>query len=212
VTNRLKQNFIKLSGDEKANVITHATGWLLTFVFSPLLILSASNAIQTLAFVVFCTGLLWMFSCSVIYHYVTGTHAKGFWQLMDHISIFILIAVSYTAFIMLYFNTPFGRNFLLVHWLIALAGIGFKLFFGTRFEWISLSFYLVLGWMVTLVFHQITATMPVTVIYLIIAGGLSYTVGVLFFIFDRKYFFHAVWHVFVIGGCASHFAALALSG
>jgi hemolysin III len=152
-----------------------------------------------------------MFLSSTIYHITNKDILKNRWRIVDHISIFLLIGSSYTAFILLYYPTSFGLKFLAAHWVIIVFGIIFKLIFKTRFEIVSLALYLCLGWMVVFIYQDITANMTTIVENWLLAGSAFYTIGVLFYIQTKLAWNHAIWHIFVIFGCASHYLALYLS-
>ncbi|MBK8516464.1 MAG: hemolysin III family protein [Saprospiraceae bacterium] len=124
---------------------------------------------------------------------------------------FFLIGGTYTPFVLYYFNTKEGYAFLLLHWIIIAFGIMFKFIFKTRFEIVSLALYLILGWMVVFVFDEMSRNMPLKVEYWLIAGGLSYTIGVFFYVKTKIPWSHTIWHIFVLMGCAGHFVALFLS-
>ena len=102
-------------------------------------------------------------------------------------------------------------QFLLLHWIIILFGIGFKLVFQTKYEIVSLSLYLILGWMVLFIYKDITYNMADSVRYWLLGGGISYTIGVYFYVKTHLAWHHAIWHIFVILGCAFHWIALYLS-
>ncbi|MBK8348149.1 MAG: hemolysin III family protein [Saprospiraceae bacterium] len=210
VTN-IKRLYHNLPLDEKANFVTHGVGLLLALIFLPFLLSSESDLLKFKGLCVFAFGMVFMFLSSTCYHLANKEIRKNRWQLVDHISIFMLIGGTYTPFILYYYNTPEGMNFLLLHWLIIATGVAFKLIFKTKYEIVSLLLYLVLGWMVVFIFDEISRGMSGPVLYLLIAGGLSYTIGVYFYVKTRLAWHHAIWHIFVILGCTGHFIALLLS-
>ncbi|MGB4837525.1 MAG: hemolysin III family protein [Saprospiraceae bacterium] len=200
-----------LNVDEKANVITHGFGLLLTLLLSPFLLFNETKPIQFWGLCVFIFGMIFMFLSSTLYHLSNSDTRKIKWRLVDHISIFFLIGGTYTPFVLYYFNTKEGYAFLLLHWIIIAFGIMFKFIFKTRFEIVSLALYLILGWMVVFVFDEMSRNMPLKVEYWLIAGGLSYTIGVFFYVKTKIPWSHTIWHIFVLMGCAGHFVALFLS-
>jgi hemolysin III len=201
----------KVSQDEKANVITHGFGLLLCILSAPPLLISVQSNIDYIGLVIFIAGMSFMFLCSTFYHLATDESNKNRWRIADHISIFVLIGCTYTPFILIYYNTDDGLFFLKIHWVIIAAGIIFKLIYKTKFEIISLVLYLALGWMVIFIYNDITRNMPLIVNYFLLAGGSFYTIGVIFYINTRLAWHHAIWHIFVILGCAGHYIALYLS-
>jgi hemolysin III len=203
--------FKPLPLDEKANVITHAFGLIIALFCTPLILMKEINLMQLVGLGIFCFGMVFMLTSSTFYHLANKDVRKNNWRLIDHISIFILIGSTYTPFILFYFNTDKGLRFLLLHWIIIVFGIIFKLIFKTRFEIVSLSLYLVLGWMVLFIYKDITLNMDDTIRYWLLAGGVFYTIGVYFYIKTHVAWHHAIWHIFVLLGCASHYIALYLS-
>jgi len=197
--------------DEKANVLTHGAGLVISVIVTALLAILLPVSIKFWGLTIFGSGLITMFFCSTFYHLANREIRKNRWRILDHISIFILIGCSYTAFILIYFNTPEGIQFLKVHWIIILSGILFKLVFKTKYEIVSLALYLFLGWMVVWLIDDLLVNMPTKVFYWLIAGGLAYTVGVYFYVRTKLAWHHAIWHIFVILGGTGHYIALLIS-
>jgi hemolysin III len=207
----IKEIYQNLPADEKANVITHGAGLILTILFAPVLLYSESWSMQFIGLAVFIFGMLTMFFCSTFYHLANKEVRKNRWRIADHISIFILIGSTYTPFIFFYYYTHDGLSFLILHWCIIFFGIIFKLIFKTKYEIVSLGLYLILGWMVVFIFKEISSGMSLPVFIWLIAGGLSYTFGVFFYVRTSIQWHHAIWHVFVMLGCIGHYIALLLS-
>ncbi len=204
----IKNVYQDLPLDEKANVLTHGSGLILALLLGPVLLFSEAFSIQFWGLCVFIFGMTFMFFSSTFYHMANKEVIKNKWRIVDHISIFILIGSTYTPFILYYYNTPAGIKFLLLHWIIIFFGILFKLIFKTRFEIVSLALYLILGWMVIFIFDEISKNMPDAVKYWLLGGGLCYTFGVFFYVKTQIQWNHAIWHIFVILGCAGHYVAL----
>jgi hemolysin III len=207
----IKDLYQNLPSDEKANVITHGSGLILTLLFAPFLLVSEPWSIQLVGLTVFVFGMLTMFFSSTFYHLANKEVRKNRWRIADHISIFILIGSTYTPFIFYYYYTEDGLSFLILHWCIIFFGIIFKLIFKTKYEIVSLGLYLILGWMVVFIFKEISYGMSLPVFIWLIAGGLSYTFGVFFYVRTSIPWHHAIWHVFVMLGCFGHYIALLLS-
>lgn len=195
---------------ERANVLTHGLAFVVFLILVPLLIHKArthSDLILT-GTVTFGIGILLMYLISTWYHKTRDVLKRHRLRVLDHISIYLLIGTSYTAYIFRYYSTDDGMYFLGIHWLIIIFGIFFKLFYTGAFEFISTALYLVLGWMVIFRFSAITAGMSQATLYMVVAGGLSYTLGVVFYAADGKIpYNHAIWHLFVIMGTSLHYAA-----
>lgn len=209
--NNLKRSFGQISDQEKANVVTHALGLLLVIVFAPLLLLSEPIHTAWYGLVIFIFGMAFTYFSSSYYHLQTATKSKNYWRIIDHISIFILIGSTYTPFILFHYNEPNGHTFLLVHWMIIVGGILFKLVYKDKYEIFSLTLYLLLGWMVLIIYEPISASMSTEVKMWLFVGGLSYTTGVLFYVWKKLYYHHAIWHIFVILGSFGHYMALVCS-
>jgi hemolysin III len=208
--NWMKTQMASLPINEKVNVWTHGIGLLLSILGIPFLLYD-NTGINLIALLTFILGMIAMFFSSTVYHITNKDVLKNRWRVVDHISIFLLIGSSYTAFILLYYPTPSGLFFLKLHWGIIIFGILFKLIYKTRYEIVSLTLYLCLGWMVVFIYQEITAQMPSVVENWLLAGSAFYTVGVLFYIQTKLAWNHAIWHIFVMLGCASHYIALFLS-
>lgn len=201
----------KLSLPEKWNFYSHGVALLLTILFSPLLIIKAFSHLsflQGMGVSVFCLGIAFMYFSSTAYHISISKHIKEKFRRLDHISIFLLISTSYTAFILTYYNEPKGLWFLGIHWLISILGILLKIYKTGKLEYLSLFLYLALGWMVVFLYKDITINMSTLAWRLLVAGGLSYSVGTIFYASKKMKYGHAIWHFFVIGGTVTHFLAI----
>lgn len=204
----LKSSFTQISAKERANVITHAIGLLLVILFCPVLLMSERVHPPWYGLVIFIIGMVFTYFSSAYFHLQTEGMIKDRWRIVDHISIFILIGSTYTPFILFHFNVPDGHTFLFVHWMIILGGILFKLIFKDKYEVFSLTLYLLLGWMVLFIYDPITQHMTDHVKLWLFVGGLSYTTGVIFYVWEKLYYHHAIWHIFVMLGSAGHYMAL----
>ena len=211
-----KRTFVPLqtSQEEIANTITHGIGLLLSFAGLYSLVTYAS-AHGTAWHVVGCTiygvSLVFLYMASTMYHCWPCTGTKEVLRIMDHSCIFVLIAGSYTPFTLTFLRGPVGWILLAVVWSMAIIGIGCKIFMKNRFEaeTISTVTYLVMGWLVILAIKPVIQNVPGAALVWIGVGGAFYTLGIIFYVRDRKVpFFHAVWHLFVLGGSASHFYAV----
>lgn len=209
--NIISQLYSGLNRDEKFNFITHFAGLMAIILVSPFLIYHANSKQQAIAFTIYSIGASFMFTCSAFYHLANNPVRKKIWQLFDYVAIFILIGCSYTAFIYLYMNTEWGFTFLTIHWIIIALGVIFRILEKNRFKKVSLTIYIFLGWMVLLIFKDITASMPYISKFLLVAGGVFYTIGVYFFINHKIRLSHAIWHIFVILGVVSHYLSLYFS-
>lgn len=204
------RHFHSLPFDEKANVITHGLGLVLIVLAGPFLIYRLLNGSGWLILggLSFCAGAAFVFLSSAYYHSVICESRKKIWQTIDHIAIFFLIGGTYTAFILRFYFDASGLLFLGIHWMIILAGIIFKIFSTGKYNFISTLFYLALGWMVVFILKPLTAQMDDVVLTWLIAGGIFYTLGVLFYLWERLPLNHGIWHLMVLAGCSSHFVSI----
>lgn len=200
--------------EELANAITHGLGLLATLLLYPLIArLALLYPDQSMVFGVsaFGFGMLITYLSSTLYHAMTIKKYKDFMQMCDHISIYFLIAGTYTPVILRYVPSTIATPFLIILWSMVLGGSLFKLFFTGRFDWLSTGIYLFMGWMVVFLYKPLSQTMPLEVFWWIFAGGLSYTIGVVFYIWHGLKYHHAIWHIFVLGGTFTQFVAVYIS-
>ncbi len=205
------QNPFYTFAEELANSITHGIGVGLAVIgLVTLLILGIlySDWRQVLGFVVYGISLILLYLASTLYHGVQHPRAKQFLRLCDHTVIYVFIAGTYTPFLLAGMQGQAVWTMLAVVWLMAGAGILWKIFFLGRFEVLATLMYLLMGWMGVLAFRQFLMNVPPQAVTLLIAGGIVYTVGVIFYAWQRLPFNHAIWHLFVLGGSICHFAAV----
>jgi hemolysin III len=209
----IKSNKEQTKAEEIGNASTHALGALLSIVAITLLILFAAHQEDTLKLVsgiVFGCTLLLMYVSSTVYHSMTNPKAKHLFRILDHASIYLLIAGSYTPFMLVTLKGSWGWTMFTIIWSLALAGVLFKLFFVHKFELLSTVIYLLMGWMALIVLKPLYQVLPLAGLEYIVAGGLCYTVGVIFYVWERLNFSHMLWHLFVLAGSICHFLAVLL--
>jgi len=198
-------------GEEIANIISHGLGLVLAIVAVPILVGSAMR-IGSISFIVgasvFGATLVLLYLASTLYHSVTHERAKQFFRLFDHSAIFLLIAGTYTPFGLGVLRGPWGSTLLVIVWSLALIGVMMKAIVGTRYSWVSIVLYLVMGWLAVVAIKPILLLVPVPGILLILAGGIAYTGGLSFFAAHRLRYNHFIWHLFVIAGTTCHFLAV----
>ncbi len=202
---------VTLSREEIANIVTHGIGFVLFAIASPILIQLASKSgtwYQILGLIIFCLSLLMVYSSSTIYHSLLDQRLKSTFRKIDHICIYFLIAGTHTPFLLLYLNKPYGWIFLVLLWSIVLVGILYKIFFLGRFKKLSLWLYISMGWSGVFTIPFMLDQMSSISFYGLLGGGLSYSLGTIFFVWEKLPYNHAIWHVFVIGGSLGHFLAL----
>jgi hemolysin III len=200
-------------GEEIANWVTHGIGLAASVVGLTVLIIYSSlrgNAWHVVSFTVFGLTLLVLYTTSTIYHAHRGERAKVFFRKLDHAAIFLLIAGTYTPFLLTHLRGPWGWSLFGVVWGLCGAGAVFQLFFGERYRLVSTLAYLFVGWLIVVALEPMIARVPHGGLWLLFAGGLCYTVGVVFYYWRRLHYHHAVWHTFVLGGSTCHYLAVLL--
>ncbi len=197
--------------NEMANCISHGLGLLLALAMVPVLILSALQLGRpgfTIGASVFGGTVVLLYFASTLYHSITHERAKHFFRLLDHSSIFLLIAGTYTPFALGALRGPWGWTLLTVVWVLAVVGITTKAVGGLRHTWFSMTLYLAMGWLAIVAVEPILLHVPLPGILLILAGGIAYTSGLIFFAARQLRYGHFIWHLFVIAGTTCHFFAV----
>ena len=192
--------------DEKWNVYTHGFGAVMSLLGSVLLFnhLNEVDTTPTLALLIYGFSMVFLFSASAIYHGVLPKK-QAFWQKIDHIGIYFLIAGTYTPVTLTILKDSSGLYLLAGVWSIALIGTLYKIFMIGRFKNFSLFLYLAMGWLVIFDIQNVIALFPEEAFIYLALGGFFYTVGTVFYRWERLYFHHVIWHVFVLAGAAAHF-------
>ena len=198
-------------GEEVANAITHGMGLIASLLGVPLL-LGAAGAGHDLPLVigttVFAATLVALYAASTLYHALPHSRAKRVFRVVDHAAIYCLIAGTYTPFALGVLRGGLGWLLLALLWTLAGVGIVFKTLGGLRFPRLSTLLYLGMGWLAVLVVRPLAAALPAAGLGWLLAGGLLYTGGVLFYVRERPRYSHTVWHLFVLGGSTCHFLAV----
>lgn len=194
--------------EEILNTITHAIGIGLSITALVLLVVYASmegSAIKVVSFSVYGASLIVLYSMSTVYHLVSADRFKKFFQLMDHASIYLLIAGSYTPIMLVAVQGAWGWSLFGVLWGLAVIGIFFKLKFVGKYEVVSTVIYLAMGWLIVIFSYPVlTYLTPMSMVWIFIGGG-AYSIGTIFFLWEKLPFHHSLWHLFVLGGSISHF-------
>ena len=197
---------------EFANIITHAFGFLAGLVATPILLAVSihygATIYQIIGLGIFCFSLLLTYAASTVYHSISSPEWKHLFRQIDHISIYFLIAGTNTPIMLYYADNWIGVIYLWIMWSLVIAGIFYKVFFFGQYERVSLIFYVFLGWMAIFIIPFIWEKIPIPCLFWILAGGLSYTIGVVFYSWEKLAFHHAIWHLFVIGGSLGHYLAI----
>lgn len=197
--------------EEIANAITHGIGLLLSIAgFVVLLVLATlrGTAWHIVACSIYGATLICLYAASTLYHAVISPRVKRALRIFDHSAIYLLIAGSYTPFLLVSLRGPWGWSLFGVIWGLALAGVLFKFWFVERFAILSTAVYIAMGWLVVIAAKPVITHLSLTAMIWLLAGGLAYTGGVIFFAAKRIPYSHAIWHLFVLAGSFCHYFAV----
>lgn len=197
-------------GEEIANSVSHGAGFLGAAVATPFLLVEAAGhgVADLVGAAVFAVTVMLAYLASTLYHAVPAPRAKQVLRVIDHGSIFLLIAGTYTPFTLGVLRGGWGWTLFGLIWSLALAGLAMKALGGVRFRRLSIAVYLAMGWLVLVAIGPLVERMDPAGIAWLVAGGVSYTLGVVFYALDGRRFLHFIWHLFVLGGTACHFVAV----
>jgi len=202
---------IQTHNEELANGISHILGVLFCLIGMPFLIAKAfeqHNLVTESSVIIFGIGMLLVYSFSSLYHLSQKEKTKERLKIADHISIYYLIAGTYSPLMVIFLEKETALIFLGIMWSIVLLGTFFKIFYVNRFKFVSVALYLLMGWMIVFVIKPLWGVIPLSVFLWILAGGLSYTAGVYFYVKSYKNYFHVIWHFFVLFGTVFHYVAV----
>ena len=209
-------------GEEISNSITHGIGSLLSIAALVIMVVVAAihhNTIGVVTSAIFGASLIILYTMSTLYHSISNEKAKKVLKVFDHCTIYLLIAGSYTPFTLVALksiNSAKAWVIFSIVWAIAVFGIVMYAFFKNRFKALNIVSYIVMGWVVLIALPEIIQFFKVNNamagFYLLLAGGLSYTLGVIFYALQKKNlrYFHTIWHLFVLGGSICHFLSVTL--
>lgn len=195
--------------EEVANAVTHGIAALLSIAALVVMLWYTvtrsgdTNAIVSAS--IFGSAMIILYTASTLYHAVPVGRLKQILQVFDHGAIYLMIAGSYTPFCLVSLKGPVGWTLCAVVWSIALFGMIFQPLLMKRADWLNCILYLLLGWCVVLVIKPLIATLATTGLWLLVAGGIVYSVGVVFYLCEKIPFNHAIWHLFVLAGTALQF-------
>jgi hemolysin III len=194
--------------EEIANAITHGLGVLLSVAVTSILLVFAvwkGTAVHIVSFAVFGGTMLVLYTASTLVHAFPQGRVKDLFEIMDHAAIYLFIAGTYTPIVLVVVGGALGWTLFGVVWGLAIFGVVFKVFFTKKFVVLSTLGYVAMGWLITFAFQDIMASMPPAGIQLLVAGGIIYTLGSIFYVWRSFPFHHAVWHLFVLAGSVLHF-------
>lgn len=197
--------------EELVNSITHGVGIALSIAALVLLIIFSSmygSAMHVVSCTIFGVTLILLYTASTLYHSFRKPKIKNIFKIFDHSCIYLLIAGTYTPFLLVTLRGILGWTMFGVVWFMAAVGVVFKVFFVHRFKAVSVITYIFMGWIIIFAIKPLINTLPAAGFGLLVAGGLAYTVGVIFYAWKRLPFSHGIWHLFVLGGSICHFFAV----
>lgn len=197
--------------EEILNAVTHGIGAALALAGLVVLITAAwinGGTWHVVSFVIYGVSLVLLYLASTLYHSFRNIKVKHVFKIIDHAAIYLLIAGTYTPFALVALHGVVGWTIFSVIWGLALTGIVLKIFFVKRFKVLSTVCYILMGWAAVVMIKPLLATLAVEGLYWLIAGGVLYTVGAVFYLARRLPFNHAIWHLFVMAGSAAHFLAV----
>ena len=203
-----------ITADEIANTLTHGIGLVTSVLgFAVLLALAIlrGGAWQILGCAIYGATLVCLYAASTFYHGVSSPRAKQILHIFDHCAIYLLIAGTYTPFLLVNLRGSWGWSLFAALWSLAVVGILLKLWFTDRFPILSVSAYVLMGWLGIIAGHQIYMHVPLTGIVWIVLGGLAYSIGVIFYACRRIPHHHVIWHLLVMAGSVCHYVAILYS-
>jgi hemolysin III len=197
--------------EEKTNIISHGIGFILSIVALVLLVTHANlygNTWHIVSFSIFGASLIILFGASTFYHSAKRPELRNRLRIIDHASIYILIAGTYTPFTLVTLNGPIGWSILGIAWGLALTGIILKLFLTGKYDLISTLMYVFMGWIIVFVIKPVINNLSLEGLLWLVAGGMAYTIGAVLYSIKKIKFNHAIFHVFVLIGSVCHFVSV----
>lgn len=202
------------TGEEVGNAVSHGVGACLAIAALVLLIVfsvKAGGGLKLCSALLFGISLLLEYLFSTLYHAIQPPKAKAVLRIFDHAAIYLLIAGTYAPFTLVTLYNDGGVPLCIAVWTVALIGIGIEVVTKERQpKWVSALVYLAMGWCIVFRLPALIAALPAGGLWLLVAGGLSYTVGIVFYLLKKVPFMHMVWHLFVLGGSVCHVLAVLL--
>jgi hemolysin III len=204
----MKQQKEATLGEEIFNAVTHGVGALLSIAALVLLVIKADTGLELFSVLIFSMSSLMLYTMSTLYHAFPRGKTKNVFRRFDHLSIYLLIAGTYTPFSLLLLETKQALIMVIFEWTLAIIGIVFKSIWIRKFVIIHVLIFLLMGWACIIYREQIIQAMDIRGFTLLLLGGVSYSIGVIFFAFELFKFHHAIWHFFVLFGTIFHFFSI----
>jgi hemolysin III len=199
---------VETKKEEFLNFLSHFIGLILSFIGLIYLIKLTYmdlNTTKLYVSIIYGFSLILMYSCSSLYHYFYNSRFTKKLRVADHISIFILIAGSYTPGLLLKLQFSLGIELMYTVWILACVGIFIKFFYIDKFEKLSLILYIIMGWLIVIDFNAVTSIFPSEAVILMVFGGIFYMIGVIFYVSNHIKYNHVIWHIFVLAGSITHY-------
>lgn len=196
---------------ELANQVSHGVGVGMGIAGLAFLVVKGalmSDALRVTAYAIYGTANIILYLASTLYHSIPSPKVKKLFRRMDHASIYIAIAGAYTPITLITLGAKTGWILFSIVWVMAIAGVLYKIIFPTAYEFISVSLYILMGWLIIFAIKPLMMSIPSPGLWLLLSGGISYTAGVIFFFMERMPYHHMIWHLFVLGGGVTHFLAI----
>lgn len=208
---RMTERWRRLIRAEVANSVTHGIGAGLALAgLSVLAVIAAEQggAWKIVGVSIYGVAMVLLYLASTLYHSIAEPRAKRLFRILDHSAIYLAIAGTYTPFVLTHLRGPWGWTLFGIVWGLALIGIVIKAFYVGKYDAISTAVYVLMGWMAVAAWQTVVDSLPAGALYWIVAGGLAYTAGVLFYAWERLPYNHAIWHGFVLAGSILHYIAV----
>ncbi|MDT0627279.1 PAQR family membrane homeostasis protein TrhA [Alteromonas sp. W364] len=194
--------------EEALNALSHFVGFAFAIVGTLLLLLKSNSVAELSASAIFGASMILLFGASTLYHWVSNEQIKPILKRADHIAIYLLIAGTYTPFLIVAIEGWVSTVSTITIWSVALLGVGFKAIFKDRFPRLAVTTYAVMGWLALLIIVPIFNALETAGFVFLVAGGVAYSLGIPFYMAKHKHYTHAIWHVFVLLGAVCHFYAI----
>lgn len=194
--------------EEQLNVVTHGTGVIFSIYVLWQLLVKSENVVQGASALVYGASLFLLFLASTLYHSSSSERARAVYKKCDHCAIYILIAGTYTPFLVLSLSGLVSVLTLVFIWSLALGGVCYKLFVKNQNKRVSLTTYLLMGWFAVAIVYPLYLKVDINALWWLLSGGLFYSLGTIFYSAKHRQFSHAIWHVFVMLGCVCHYIAI----
>lgn len=204
----MKKKMSQFMKEEIANAITHGIGVILSIPALVILIIHAveyGTASAVVGFTIYGVSMFLLYLFSTLLHSIHHPKVEKLFAILDHSAIYLFIAGTYTPFLLVTLKGPLGWTLLVIIWTLAIVGIIFKVFFVRRFIKLSTLFYIMMGWLIIVAIQPLYESLTKDGFTLLLIGGILYSVGAIFFLWEKLPFNHAIWHVFVLGGSAMMF-------